>query len=43
MLGLPKVAHRKSRAGKKLDEDIAKEVATEAVAETPKTEKAKDK
>ena len=43
LLGLPKVAHRKSRAGKKLDEDIAKEVATEAVAETPKTEKAKDK
>ena len=40
LLGLPKVAHRKSRAGRKDAEDIAKEAAPEATAETPKSEKA---
>ena len=40
LLGLPKVAHRKSHAGRKDKEDIEKEAATEIVAgdETPKTE-----
>jgi len=41
LLGLPKVAHRKSHAGRKDAEDIDKEVATEAVAETPKPEEDK--
>ena len=41
LLGLPKVAHRKSHAGRKDAEDTAKEVATEAVAETPKSEEDK--
>ena len=40
LLGLPKVAHRKSHAGRKDEEDKAKEVATEATVETPKSEKA---
>jgi small basic protein (TIGR04137 family) len=40
LLGLPKVAHRKSHAGRKGAEDTAKEAATEATAETPKSEKA---
>jgi small basic protein (TIGR04137 family) len=38
LLGLPKVAHRKSHAGKKGAEDTAKEAAVEATAETPKSE-----
>ncbi len=41
LMGLPKVAHRKSHAGKKTKEEAqAQEVATEAVAEaeTPKVE-----
>jgi len=40
LLGLPKVAHRKSHAGRKDEEDKAKEAATEATVETPKSEKA---
>ena len=39
LLGLPKVAHRKSHAGRKEAEDTAKEVATEETAETEKSEK----
>ena len=40
LLGLPKVAHRKSHAGRKAKEGPEKEVATEAAAgaETPTTE-----
>jgi len=38
LLGLPKVAHRKSHAGKKEVEDTAKEAVTEAKVETPKSE-----
>lgn len=40
LLGLPKVAHRKSHAGRKDKEDLEKEAATEIVAgdETPKDE-----
>ena len=40
LLGLPKVAHRKSHAGRKDREDQNKEAATEESAgvETPKTE-----
>ena len=38
LLGLPKVAHRKSHAGRKGKEAPAKEVATEAVAEMPESE-----
>jgi small basic protein (TIGR04137 family) len=40
LLGLPKVAHRKSHAGRKDKEDIEKEAATEIVAgdETPNAE-----
>ena len=39
LLGLPKVAHRKSHAGRKdAEEDTAKEAATEVIAETPKPE-----
>jgi small basic protein (TIGR04137 family) len=41
LLGLPKVAHRKSHAGRKDAEDAAKEVATTATAETPKPEEGK--
>jgi small basic protein (TIGR04137 family) len=37
VFGLPKVAHRKSHAGKKEKEAPAKEAATEAAAETPET------
>ena len=37
--GLPKVAHRKSHAGRKVKEAPAKEVATEVAAETPEIEK----
>jgi small basic protein (TIGR04137 family) len=40
LLGLPKVAHRKSHAGKKGEEDTAKEAAAEVTVETPKSEKA---
>ncbi len=35
LLGLPKVAHRKSHAGRKAKEAPAKEAATEAASETP--------
>lgn len=43
LLGLPKVAHRKSHAGRKAKEGPEKEAATEAVAETTETEvKAKE-
>ena len=38
LLGLPKVAHRKSHAGRKDKESPEKEAATEAVAETTETE-----
>jgi small basic protein (TIGR04137 family) len=38
LLGLPKVAHRKSHAGRKDKEAPDKEVVTEAEAETPKPE-----
>lgn len=38
LLGLPKVAHRKSHAGRKGKEATAKEAATETVVETPKPE-----
>ena len=40
LLGLPKVAHRKSHAGRKAKEALAKEAAAEAVAgaEVPKSE-----
>jgi small basic protein (TIGR04137 family) len=38
LLGLPKVAHRKSHAGRKDEEDKTKEAATEVIAETPKSE-----
>ena len=34
VLGLPKVAHRKSHAGRKIKEAPAKEAAPEAAAET---------
>ncbi len=44
LLGLPKVAHRKSHAGKKIKEPPVKEAAAEAAesAETEKTEKKED-
>ena len=44
LLGLPKVAHRKSHAGRKGKEAPAKEAVTEveAAAETPKSEKQED-
>ena len=38
LLGLPKVAHRKSHAGRKAKDELEKEAATEAVAATPETE-----
>ena len=38
LLGLPKVAHRKSHAGRKSSEAPAKEVAAEAEVEAPKPE-----
>jgi small basic protein (TIGR04137 family) len=38
LLGLPKVAHRKSHAGRKGAEDLDKEVAAEVTEETPKAE-----
>jgi len=40
LFGLPKVAHRKSHAGRKLKEEVAGEAVadTEATAETPKAE-----
>lgn len=40
LLGLPKVAHRKSHAGRKAKEDLEKEISTEAAegSETPKAE-----
>ena len=40
LLGLPKVAHRKSHAGRKLEEDTAKEDAVETTEETPNPENA---
>jgi len=41
LLGLPKVAHRKSHAGRKDEEDTAKEAETEVIAEAPKPEEDK--
>jgi len=38
VLGLPKVAHRKSHAGRKAKETLEKEVAAETGAETPEAE-----
>jgi small basic protein (TIGR04137 family) len=38
LLGLPKVAHRKSHAGRKGKEAAAKEAAAETVVETTKPE-----
>ena len=38
LLGLPKVAHRKSHAGRKGSEAPAKEVAAEVTEEIPQTE-----
>lgn len=38
LLGLPKVAHRKSHAGRKSKDMLEKEAATEAVAETTESE-----
>jgi small basic protein (TIGR04137 family) len=38
LLGLPKVAHRKSHAGRKDAEDKVEKIATEEIAETPKPE-----
>ena len=40
LLGLPKVAHRKSHAGRKDSEAPDKEAAVEATDETPKSEEA---
>ena len=46
LLGLPKVAHRKSHAGRKAKAALEKEVATEAVAgaeaEAPESEEKED-
>jgi len=41
LLGLPKVAHRKSHAGRKDAEEVDTEAATEATAETPLAEEDK--
>lgn len=41
LFGLPKVAHRKSHAGRKGTEETAKEVAAEVTEETPKAEEEK--
>jgi hypothetical protein len=41
-LGLPKVAHRKSHAGRKSKEMPEKEAATEVVAETMESEAKED-
>jgi small basic protein (TIGR04137 family) len=41
LLGLPKVAHRKSHAGRKGEEAPAKEAAAEATEEIPKSEEDK--
>jgi small basic protein (TIGR04137 family) len=41
LLGLPKVAHRKSHAGRKDAEDTDKEAATEVITETPTSEEEK--
>lgn len=38
LFALPKVAHRKSHAGRKGEEDAAKEAAPAAAAEAPKSE-----
>jgi small basic protein (TIGR04137 family) len=38
LYGLPKVAHRKSHAGRKGSEAVAKETAAEEIAETPTPE-----
>jgi small basic protein (TIGR04137 family) len=38
LLGLPKVAHRKSHAGRKDKEALEQEVATEVAAETPESQ-----
>ena len=42
LLGLPKVAHRKSHAGRKAKEAAAKESAIEVGAETPEPGKQED-
>ncbi len=39
LLGLPKVAHRKSHAGRKAKEATAEEAVTGVEAETPEAEK----
>jgi small basic protein (TIGR04137 family) len=41
LLGLPKVAHRKSHAGRKDAGDTDKEAAAEVTEETPKAEEEK--
>lgn len=41
LLGLPKVAHRKSHAGRKDAEAPAKETAAEVIAEIPQSEEDK--
>jgi small basic protein (TIGR04137 family) len=41
LFGLPKVAHRKSHAGRKGAEATAKETTAETTAETPKPEEGK--
>ncbi len=38
LLGLPKVAHRKSHAGRKEKEALGKEAETESTVEAPKSE-----
>jgi small basic protein (TIGR04137 family) len=38
LLGLPKVAHRKSHAGRKGKEDMGKEAEVESTVETPTSE-----
>ena len=43
LLGLPKVAHRKSHAGRKVKEAPASEAVVEAIAEIPKDEKEESK
>ena len=43
LLGLPKVAHRKSHAGRKAKEEAAKEAAAEVQAEAPEAEEKEKK
>ncbi len=42
LLGLPKVAHRKSHAGRKDKDDLEKEVTTEETAATAPTAEGKE-